>query len=676
MTHDVFISYSSKDKTTADAVCAALEARGIRCWIAPRDVMPGRDWGAEIVNAISSSKIMVLIFSSHTNKSPHAQNELVTAISEEIAIIPFRIENVVPNASLKLHLARCHWLDALTPPLKKHLEKLSETVKLLLTAGEKKPGEEEEKEEAYERKEEEKRKTSPLISRLIKGASIVLGALIVIGAVFWLRHRAVSLERVEKMVDRGSYGEAIQILQKIKNKASLRDRALYGIGYCYIREGETEKAGQAFSRIPSDSPEEKALRKEGDIYWAYAAGDYDEVEELGRDLKDLNVVYSFSHTILGNVLLERGKLDQALHEYEEALRKPAIFSSQKSFAYAGLARVLREKGNSREALDYYHKASDLNPEDPGILTGLGLAYAGTGGVSEAISSLEKVSRKDPGNEIAQYVLKDLQARKQLIESGRERINLLINDLIRQKKTAAKRADEDSWTSRPLALVVMDFQKTGGNFPSEGIYEAYRQALSSALQDSGRVSVVDRSLLEEVLNELKLGASDLASPEAALKLGKILPAGFMVAGNFLWIDGGIQANIRLINTETTRLESVVSEEITAGKISGDAEKLAKIIILEIRGKRPLQGKIVSAEEANLILNIGSEEGMTPGLVMEVIEDKPLRVEGRIIDHREKEIGKLKIDSVQAHLSIATVIESSEEIRPGKKVREIEVISEKF
>ena len=34
MAHDVFISYSTKDKVIADAICANLENRGIRCWIA------------------------------------------------------------------------------------------------------------------------------------------------------------------------------------------------------------------------------------------------------------------------------------------------------------------------------------------------------------------------------------------------------------------------------------------------------------------------------------------------------------------------------------------------------------------------------------------------------------------------------------------------------------------
>jgi TIR domain len=62
MAHDVFISYSAKDKTTADGVCATLEAKGIRCWIAPRDILPGMDWGEAIIEAINGSRVIVLVF--------------------------------------------------------------------------------------------------------------------------------------------------------------------------------------------------------------------------------------------------------------------------------------------------------------------------------------------------------------------------------------------------------------------------------------------------------------------------------------------------------------------------------------------------------------------------------------------------------------------------------------
>ena len=69
MAHDVFISHSAQDKAVADAVCAALENAAVRCWIAPRDVQPGRSFAGEITRAIQQSKAMVLIFSAHSNNS-------------------------------------------------------------------------------------------------------------------------------------------------------------------------------------------------------------------------------------------------------------------------------------------------------------------------------------------------------------------------------------------------------------------------------------------------------------------------------------------------------------------------------------------------------------------------------------------------------------------------------
>jgi len=60
MPFDAFVSYSNKDKTAADATCAVLEGAGVRCWIAPRDLTPGGEYGAAIIEAIDQCRVMVL----------------------------------------------------------------------------------------------------------------------------------------------------------------------------------------------------------------------------------------------------------------------------------------------------------------------------------------------------------------------------------------------------------------------------------------------------------------------------------------------------------------------------------------------------------------------------------------------------------------------------------------
>lgn len=136
MAHDVFISYSSHDKLTADAACAALESRGIRCWIAPRDVFPGEEYAASLVRALHECRVMVLVFSSGANRSPQVLREVERAVSRGVPILPLRIEDVPPSEAMEYYISSRHWLDALTQPLEQHLIRLAETVKILLSRAE------------------------------------------------------------------------------------------------------------------------------------------------------------------------------------------------------------------------------------------------------------------------------------------------------------------------------------------------------------------------------------------------------------------------------------------------------------------------------------------------------------------------------------------------------------
>jgi TIR domain len=131
MAFDVFISYPHQNKAVADASCAALEAEGIRCWIAPRDVPPGAQWAASIVEAIDACRVMVLIFSAYTNQSRQVHREVQQAFDAEKPVIPFRIENIAPERTLRYYMGSVHWLDALTPPLEQHLKKLVVSVQSL-----------------------------------------------------------------------------------------------------------------------------------------------------------------------------------------------------------------------------------------------------------------------------------------------------------------------------------------------------------------------------------------------------------------------------------------------------------------------------------------------------------------------------------------------------------------
>lgn len=129
---DVFISYSSKEKTIADAICGVMERQEIRCWIAPRDIRPGQNYAESILEAINNCRMMVIILSSASNASPHVLREVERGVSKGLPVVPFRIEDIKPSKSLEFFLSAPHWLDALTPPLDGHIQRLAEVVRTIL----------------------------------------------------------------------------------------------------------------------------------------------------------------------------------------------------------------------------------------------------------------------------------------------------------------------------------------------------------------------------------------------------------------------------------------------------------------------------------------------------------------------------------------------------------------
>ena len=130
--HDVFVSYCTRDKPVADALVSRLEQAGVRCWVAPRDILPGMVWGEAIIHAIGTTRLMVLVLSGEANASRHVLREVERAVASDVVVVPFRIDAVEPTGAMAYFLASEHWLDAMTPPLDAHIARLVEVCQALL----------------------------------------------------------------------------------------------------------------------------------------------------------------------------------------------------------------------------------------------------------------------------------------------------------------------------------------------------------------------------------------------------------------------------------------------------------------------------------------------------------------------------------------------------------------
>jgi len=131
--HDVFISYSSIDKSVTDTICSTLEQNGINCWIAPRDISPGVPFAEAIIDAIKESKVFILVYSTNSNQSSQVIKEVDRAVHHGLAILTLRLEDVPMSKQLEYYISDVHWLDALTPPVERHINQLSGVVKMLMS---------------------------------------------------------------------------------------------------------------------------------------------------------------------------------------------------------------------------------------------------------------------------------------------------------------------------------------------------------------------------------------------------------------------------------------------------------------------------------------------------------------------------------------------------------------
>lgn len=124
--HQVFISYASEDKAVADRVCGAIENAGVSCWIAPRDIEPGTDYPAAIVEAVSSVRVLVLVLTEHAAASPHVLSEVGHAFNGNKRIVPFRLSPQALPENLEYFLSMTQWLDAPDGCTDQNLKRLTE----------------------------------------------------------------------------------------------------------------------------------------------------------------------------------------------------------------------------------------------------------------------------------------------------------------------------------------------------------------------------------------------------------------------------------------------------------------------------------------------------------------------------------------------------------------------
>ena len=206
------------------------------------------------------------------------------------------------------------------------------------------------------------------------------------------------------------------------------------------------------------------------------------------------------------------------------------------------------------------------------------------------------------------------------------------------------------------------QRKGAPELREGEDEFFQAKLTALLQEKGRVQVVEREVLEKLLEELKLSATDLADPGRALEVGKILSARLIATGSVMRYGAEVQVAIQLTETETTSIMAAITE--SARDINELAEKTAGKILFSIAKAYPIRCLIASVSGSQAVLNSGADAGVCAGMEMKVLSTE------KAAPAEQERLGNIvKITAVDHDRAYAAVPPEMSKISKGMKVEEV-------
>ncbi len=305
----------------------------------------------------------------------------------------------------------------------------------------------------------------------------------------------------------------------------------------------------------------------------------------------------------------------------------------------------------------------------------GLIYEKEGRWDQALASYTKALSVDKEDVFSLMLQKKLLAMMRLENDRAEknRIDTLVKDLAaryRNRQKTKSETVEDSWTSRPMVLSFVDFSETGGLPVRDGFATILTAQLADSLNASGRVQVVERVIVDKLLQELNLGSSDIANPATALELGKVLSAKLISTGSLFYLNENYLLTMRLIDTETTRIAKVITSDISGtGSAQKDAHRLNRKILATIMEQYPLQGYVVQAGDDQVVVNLGAGQGVVQGTQFDIVEPSaPIEYRGRQLQGLPKVIGQIEIVNVEADFCQGRIVQTIRPIRRDDMLRE--------
>jgi len=475
------------------------------------------------------------------------------------------------------------------------------------------------------------------------------------------------LQRKQTMIAKAISDKVVE-----KNPKNVKAKTIKG--YAALKEGDLNEAEQTFQNLSKEEGKGEILGKEG-LSMVYAKkGQTEKALKVAKEVEQKADDRAYVHVVKGDLLYSLDKKEEAEAEYKKAIKKNEAETYQKAVAYNKLGRIYASQGKYEESRNLYDEAVEIDPYYIEATSNKGVTYEKEGNWDKALEEYRKAQTIDPNDSFVAVLAKKAQEMLLLQQEidKKNRIDKLVKELADRYRgqLKAERKIEDTWTSPPMVLSFVDLMESGSLTERDGFSMVLTTQLADQLNASGRIQVVERVIIDRLLEELNIGSSELADPATALKLGKVLAAKLIGTGSIYHLPSGSLLSLRLIDTETSAIPKVINRQLSSSiSLKKDLHQLNRGILTTIILNYPLQAYVVDVTGQQVLLNLGSGQGVVLGTKFNVIEErKPIEYKGKKLYSEPSIVAQVEVAKVEPDFCYANIKNQTRPIKRDDKLKE--------
>lgn len=222
------------------------------------------------------------------------------------------------------------------------------------------------------------------------------------------------------------------------------------------------------------------------------------------------------------------------------------------------------------------------------------------------------------------------------------------------------------------IAVLDFELCGDTFTTAELGSMVAEWFVTCLVKDGRFNVIERALLQKILEEQKLGTTGVLDDNSVSQIGKVLGVKVIVTGSVVNLGKVLEVNARIINVEDGTI--IAAENIKCAS-TADLQSVVEELTGKIVKNFPLTGFVVKKDKTAVFIDLGKGAGVHPGMEFIVFkEGKTINhpKTGEILDVERIDTGRIKISEIHGNVAEAAILKEEEGgIEYGQLVKSVQL-----